>query len=228
MRETWIVSGGVGALGSAIVRAALTDGHRVVVPWIFERQRTRLADEQTRAVDDGQLVLTEADVAGEDGAARVAASAGTPHVLVNAAGGFAGGDPVAATDLATWDRLYRTNLRTAVALARAVVPAMQAEGRGLVVNVSASAIDAPPAGLAAYVASKAGVAVLTQALQAELADRGVRVNALLPTTIDTPANREAMPDADRSRWTQPDAIADVVRWLASPAGHAVRGALIPV
>jgi len=132
------------------------------------------------------------------------------------------------TDLALWDRLYRMNVRTAVAMSRAVAPGMIARGGGAIVNVAAqAALDAPP-GIAAYAASKAAVALLTRSLQAELGEHGVRVNAVVPTTIDTPANREAMPDADFSAWTPTERIARVVAWLASEDAAAVRGGLVPV
>jgi NAD(P)-dependent dehydrogenase (short-subunit alcohol dehydrogenase family) len=228
MSETWIVTGGTGALGSAVVAAALADGARVVVPWIVEAERERLTSQQAAAVDSGALVLTEADVAEDAGAQAVVAAAGEPFVLVNGVGGFGGGTPVHDTGLDLWDRMYRMNVRTAVAMVRAAAPGMIARGRGVVVNVAAAAAaDAPP-GIAAYAASKAGIVVLTRALQAELGEHGVRVNAVAPTTIDTPANREAMPDADASAWTPPDRIAGVIRWLASDAGATVRGGLIPV
>ena len=228
MSECWIVTGGTGALGSAIVEAALEAGDRVVVPWIVDSERERLARACADAVDSGRLELIQADVAEEDGAAAVASRAGETFVLVNGVGGFGGGTPVHETELELWDRMYRMNVRTAAAMSRAVAPGMIERARGLIVNVaSQAAADAPP-GIAAYAASKAAVSVLTRALQQELGEHGVRVNAVVPTTIDTPANREAMPDADFSAWTPPVQIAGVIRWLASPAGATVRGGLIPV
>jgi NAD(P)-dependent dehydrogenase (short-subunit alcohol dehydrogenase family) len=227
-RETWIVSGGTGALGRAIVDAALADGRRVVVPWIVAVQRESLAAAHRKALADGTLVAIEADVADAAGARAVAEQAGPTDVLVNGVGGFGGGAPVHETDLELWDRMYRMNVRSAAALSRAVVPGMVARRRGTIVCVaSQAAIDAPP-GIAAYAASKAGVVVLVRSLQQELRPHGIRVNAVVPTTIDTPANRKAMPGADFGAWTPPARIAGVVRWLASDAGATVRGALIPV
>jgi NAD(P)-dependent dehydrogenase (short-subunit alcohol dehydrogenase family) len=176
----------------------------------------------------GRLVLVEADVSEDDGAARVVAAAGGAEVLVNGVGGFAGGTPVHETDLETWDRLYRLNVRTAVALSRAVVPGMIARRSGVILNVASRAALDRPAGLSAYAASKAAVLVLTETLQKELVSHGVRVNAVVPTTIDTPANRAAMPGSDFSQWTPPARIADILLWLASPAATVVRGGLIPV
>ena len=127
-----------------------------------------------------------------------------------------------------WDRLYRMNVRTAVAASRAVLPGMRARGEGVVVFVAAQAALAPPAGIAAYAASKAAIVALARSLQDEVAEAGIRVGAVVPTTIDTPANRAAMPDADFSAWTPPAEIARVVGWLASRDAATVRGALVPV
>jgi NAD(P)-dependent dehydrogenase (short-subunit alcohol dehydrogenase family) len=124
--------------------------------------------------------------------------------------------------------MYRINLRTAVAMTRAALPGMLARGRGVVLNLASRAALERPAGLAAYAASKEAVLVLTETLQKEVAGRGVRVNALVPTTIDTPANRAAMPKADFRLWTPPERIAAVLLFLASEAGATVRGGAIPV
>jgi NAD(P)-dependent dehydrogenase (short-subunit alcohol dehydrogenase family) len=124
--------------------------------------------------------------------------------------------------------MYRMNMRAAAAAAHAALPGMLARGRGAIVNVAAQAALDPPAGMGAYVASKAALVAWTRSLAREVGGRGVRVNAVLPSTIDTPANRAAMPDADFSQWTRPESIAAVVRWLASDEAAAVRGALVPV
>lgn len=227
-RDAWIVTGGTGALGRALVARALADGARVVVPWIVEDERAALAEAHADAAADDRLVLLEADVAEPEGAAAVVKTAGAPRVLVNGVGGFAGGSPVHETDLADFDRMYRMNVRTAVAMSRAAAPGMIARADGVIVSVASQAALDAPAGLAAYAASKAAIVVLTRTLQAELGDHGIRVNAVVPTTIDTPANREAMPEADPSAWTAPERIAQVIAWLASDAGRTVRGGLIPV
>ena len=223
-----VVTGGSGALGGAAVRAFLAAGDRVTVSWIVARERDALEHAESEALRSGRLTLVEADVSDDEGAKKVLAAADDVHVLVNVVGGFAGGTPVHETDLETWDRLYRLNVRTAVALSRAVVPAMLARRAGVILNVASRAAFDRPAGLSAYAASKAALVVLTETLQKEVASAGLRVNAVVPTTIDTPANRAAMPDADFSQWTPPARIADVLVWLASPAGATVRGGLIPV
>ena len=228
MARTVIATGGTGALGRAVVRAFLEAGDRVVVPWVSAEEREAMAAEEAEALDAARLVLLEADVADEAGARAVAKEAGPTDVLVNGVGGFGGGTPVHETALDVWDRLYRMNVRTAAAMCRAVVPGMLERGRGVVLNVASAAGPARPEGLAAYAASKEAVTVLTETLQKEVGERGLRVNAVAPTTIDTPANREAMPDADRSAWTPPARIAAVLRWLASDEAVAVRGAVVPV
>ena len=216
-----IVTGGTGGLGQAVVTAFVAAGDRVVVPWIVaaeaERVRARFAD----------VVLVEADVAEDAGAAQVAKQAGDAAVLVNGVGGFAMG-PHHETPLEVWDRLYRMNVRAAAAMSRAALPGLLARGAGAIVNVAAAAALDPPADMGAYTASKAGLVAFTRSLAREVAPRGVRVNAVLPTTIDTPANRAAMPDANFALWTKPEQIAAAIAWLASDAASGVRGALVPL
>ena len=222
--RTVIITGGTGALGRAVVRVFLDAGDRVVVPWIAKGER----DEVEQLWEADRVTLIEADIAEVSGAARVANGLESIDVLVNTAGGFAGGSPVDETDLEVWDDMFRINVRTAVAMTQAVLSRMRGQGRGVILNVaSRAAFDQPP-GLSAYNAAKAAVAVLTRTLQKEVADLEIRVNAVVPTTIDTPANRQAMPDADFALWTAPERIASVLLWLASDAAASVRGGLIPV
>lgn len=223
-----VVTGGTGALGRAVVEAFLAAGDRVTVPWIVAAEEAALAEALAAPLADDRLRLVEADVCEEAGAAAVVDSAGRVDVLVNGVGGFAGGAPVHETDLATWDRMYRMNVRSAVAMTRAVAAGMLARKAGVILNVASRAAHDRPPGIAAYSASKAALVVLTETLQKELAAGGVRVCAVVPTTIDTPANRRAMPDADPSGWTPPADIAQVLVWLASDAARSVRGALVPV
>jgi NAD(P)-dependent dehydrogenase (short-subunit alcohol dehydrogenase family) len=222
-----IVTGGTGGLGQAVVAAFLAGGDRVLVPWIVARERDALSAHAKAAVEAGRLILIESDVADAVGADAIVVRAGDPSVLVNGVGGFAAGAHH-ETDLEVWDRMYRLNVRAAAAATRAALPGMLARGRGAIVNVAANAALDPPAGIGAYVASKAALVALTRSLAREVAGRGVRVNAVLPTTIDTPANRAAMPDADFSQWARPESIAAIIHWLASDAAAAVRGALVPV
>ncbi len=223
-----VVTGGTGALGRAVVGAFLAAGDRVVVPWVVRDEHEACAALWRDAARAGRVRFAEADVAEAAGAAAVARLALDAEVLVNGVGGFAGGAPVDATELEVWDRMYRVNVRSAAAMSRALLPGMRARRRGSIVFVASRAAFERPPGLAAYSASKAAVCVLTETLQREVGRDGIRVNAIVPTTIDTPANRAAMPDADFSQWTPPARIADVILWLASDAAAAVRGGLIPV
>ncbi len=219
-----IVTGGTGALGRAVVAAFLNQGDRIVVPWIIEQERAHVAE----LWKERPVELVEADIAEDAGAQRVIACADAPDVLVNAAGGFGFGGSIQDTPLDLWDQMYRINVRTAVAMSRAVLPGMLERGAGSIISVcSQAATDAPPQ-ISAYSASKSAVAVLTRTLDHEGSPHGLRANAVVPTTIDTPANRASMPDADTSTWTPPEQIAAVILWLASDAAASIRGALIPV
>ena len=219
------VTGGFGQLGLAVVQAARDAGAQVAA---LDRARVP-AD--VKAVAD-TLVLGELDLADPDTAVKaldqVAARLGGLDALVNVAGTFRW-ETLEKGSLDTWDLLYRVNLRSAVSTSRAALPHLMKRGGGRIVNIGAGAAAAKAgAGLGAYTASKAGVAKLTESLAEELKDRGITVNAVLPSIIDTPANRADMPKADFSRWVAPRAIADVIVFLLSDRASAVTGALIPV
>jgi len=156
----------------------------------------------------------------------VATRFGGIDVLVNVAGGFRW-ETIADAKLETWDLLYSLNLKTAVCACRAALPHLLG-GHGHIINVGAGAAAKAGMGMGAYAASKAGVAKLTEALAEELKDKDVNVNAVLPSIIDTPANRADMPTADFARWVAPAALADVIVFLASDAARAITGASIPV
>jgi len=226
-----IVTGGTGALGRAVVQAFLDAGDAVVAPWIVAAERDALAAAHEDAVAAGRLVLLEADVAEAEAAARVARAAeavGPVAVLVNGVGGFAGGRPLHEGGADALAPMLRVNLLSAATMSAAVLPGMHARRRGVVLCVASRAALDCPAGLAAYSASKAALLALVSTLQHEGDASGVRACAVVPTTIDTPANRAAMPAADFSRWTPPERIAGVLRWLASDEAASVRGAFVPV
>jgi NAD(P)-dependent dehydrogenase (short-subunit alcohol dehydrogenase family) len=217
------VTGGFGQLGAAVVEAALEAGAQVAA---LDRARTPATGHE------GVFALGELDLAEAGTAARaldeVAARFGGLDALVNVAGTFRW-ETLEEGNLETWDLLYRVNLRSAVSASRAALPHLLKRGGGRIVNVGAGAAAAKAGvGMAAYTASKAGVAKLTESLAEELKDRGITVNAVLPSIIDTPANRADMPKADFSRWVPPRAIADVIVFLLSEQARAVTGALIPV
>ena len=215
-----LVAGGTGFLGSAVVRELLAAGHDVAATWIVERERERLASEPVELVqadlfDPGQV---EAAVTG----------VGELDAVVNLVGGFASGPRVHETDPDDFERMHRLNVTPSFLLARAAMPRMMAGGGGAFVGVSARPALRPFPGAAGYISSKAAVLALIQALDAEYRDDGIRCNAILPSVIDTPANREAMPDADYAKWVPPEQIAKVVRFLLSPDSAPLSGAAVPV
>jgi NAD(P)-dependent dehydrogenase (short-subunit alcohol dehydrogenase family) len=153
---------------------------------------------------------------------------GRIDVLCNLAGGFRMGEAVHETSDATWDFMLDLNARSVLHTARAVVPHMLAAGQGCIVNVGAAGAAKGGAAMGAYAASKSAVARLTESMAAELREKGIRVNCVLPTIIDTPENRAAMPQADPARWVAPADLANVIVFLASDAARAVHGASLPV
>lgn len=219
-----VVTGGFGVLGSTLGKYLLARGAQVALLDRIEAPATLLDTQGLLCLDGVDLTsAASAGVAFE----RVAAQWGGIDGLVNVAGGFAW-ETVEEGQLETWDRLYQINLRTAVVSAQSALAHLVAGNAGRIVNIGALASVKASAGMGAYAASKAGVARFTEALAEELKDRGVTVNAVLPSIIDTPTNRADMPDADSSRWVTPEALAAVVAFLLSDDAAAVTGALLPV
>lgn len=220
--KTFAVTGAFGILGTAVVHELLAHGANVAA--IDRADAPREPSALGSASLHGGVDLGDAAAAKAcfDG---IAAKHGRLHGVVNIAGGFRW-EKVPGGSLATWDAMYQINLRTAVAACQAALAHLPDGGR--IVNIGANGAVKAGAGMGAYAASKAGVARLTEALAEELKDRGITVNALLPSIIDTPANRTDMPDADASRWVQPSQLADAVVFLLSERADAITGALIPV
>jgi NAD(P)-dependent dehydrogenase (short-subunit alcohol dehydrogenase family) len=227
MTDTVMITGASGNLGRALVDAFAATGARLV---LLDLQRERL-DREYRAGDAQRLHVgcDLLDAAAVEAAASAAvATFGRIDVLCNIAGGFRMGPPVHETSDADFTFLQDLNARTLLHTARAVVPRMLAAGGGRIVNVGAFAAQKGVANMGAYVAAKSAVIRLTEAMAAELRERNVNVNCVLPTIIDTPENRKAMPGADPSRWVAPSDLAAVILFLASPAARAVHGAAVPV
>jgi len=217
-----VVSGGTGGLGSAVTATLLEAGWQVVVPYVEERELARVKEHP-------RLTLIEADLFDPDAAAAVVARASEPlGALVNLVGGFASGGRVHETPIEDFERQFRLNLRPAYLLCHTALPRMLAAGGGSIVCVSTRAALRPFSGAAGYIASKAAVLAFVDALAAEYTNDGVRVNAILPSVIDTPGNRADQPDADHSRWVKPEQIAEVIRFLCSDESVAIGGAHIPV
>ena len=225
-----LVTGGTGALGAAVALGGLRAGAFVVVTYRDERERRTLADrapEDTRDRLDG----VQADVTDGASVRQLVASVTARHqrldVLVNTVGGFAVGD-LLATDERAWDAMLTLNLRSAYLCCRAALPAMLAAGQGRIVNVASRSVVPPAGGFLGYTVAKAGVIALTQALAQEVRGRGVTVNAVLPSTMDTEANRRAMPTSDRTGWVAPESVARAILFLASDTAADVNGTLLAV
>jgi NAD(P)-dependent dehydrogenase (short-subunit alcohol dehydrogenase family) len=225
LEGTVLVSGGTGALGHAVVGGLLEGGAGVVSTWVSERGRDSLLEALGEPED---LRLVQADLSGEEGTANAVAAIDGPLAgLVNLAGGFAAGGRLHEAPADEFERMIELNLITAMRLTRAALPKL-IDGSGSVVCVGTKAALEPFAGASGYVVSKAALLALVRSLAIEYRGDGVRVNAILPSVIDTPANRSAMPDADRSLWVPPADIARVIRFLISADSAPVSGALVPV
>jgi NAD(P)-dependent dehydrogenase (short-subunit alcohol dehydrogenase family) len=226
MDRTALVTGGTGGLGSAVVQHLLTDGWRVVVPWIVERELERLEPH------DG-LVLVQADLFGPESVKGVVDTASSDQAaplrgVVNLVGGFAAGERVDATPIEEFESQFRLNLRPTYLVTQAALPHLVQAGGGSIVCVGTRAALQPFSGAAGYVASKAAVIAFSHAVAVEYRDDFVRCNVILPSVIDTPGNRAGMPNADHDRWVKPAEIAGVIAHLLSDQSAPVSGAAVPV
>jgi NAD(P)-dependent dehydrogenase (short-subunit alcohol dehydrogenase family) len=220
----YLVTGAFGALGTAVAARLAAQGARLALV------DAAPAPPETAAAIDAELRLGGVDLAdatqADNAVQRAAARWGRLDGVVNIAGGFRW-ETIAEGSTQTWDLLFAVNLRTALHTCRSALPWLRARG-GRIVNVGAAAAARAGAGMGAYAASKSAVLRLTEALAEETRDHGINVNAILPSIIDTPANRRDMPEADFSRWVAPDALADVVAFLLGDGARAITGAGIPV
>jgi NAD(P)-dependent dehydrogenase (short-subunit alcohol dehydrogenase family) len=225
-----IVTGGAGALGGAVTSRLLGDGAQVAVPLEVASHGDGLRERLAPAARD-RLFMEVVDVTDLDAMTRFADGVvrrqGRVDILVAIVGGFAGGALI-ETDRATWDGMLAMNLTATFVAARAVVPHMVTAGRGRVVTIGSRAVVPPGPGFIAYTTAKAGVIAFTQALARELEPHGITVNSMLPSTMDTSANRAAMPDSDRQGWVPVESVADVIAFLVSDRSAHVTGALLTI
>jgi NAD(P)-dependent dehydrogenase (short-subunit alcohol dehydrogenase family) len=217
---TVLVAGGTGYLGNAVVRELIGSGYGVAATWVVQHERERLESEPVELIEADLFVPEQVEAA--------TAAVDDLDAVVNLVGGFSDGPLVHETDPQDFERMWRLNVMPGFLLARAAMPRLMERGGGAFVGVSARPALRPFAGAAGYISAKAAVLALIQALDAEYKAHGIRCNAILPSVIDTPANREAMPNADHSKWVSPEQIAKVVRFLVSDDSKARTGAAVPV
>jgi len=218
-----LVAGGTGALGGAVLADLVEHGYPVAATWVVDRERERIEQSLGDSVQLLQADLMDAAQV-QDAVDRV----DDLGAVVNLVGGYAQAGRVHETDPADFERMLDLNLKPGFLLARAAMPKLIERGGGAYVGVSARAALRPFAGASGYITGKAGVIAFVQALAAEYRDDGIRANAVLPSTIDTPANRQQMPNADHSKWVPPEQIARVIRFLVSDDSAPTSGAAIPV
>ena len=218
-----LVTGANGGLGTHVTRAFL-DGDATVVGTSPKIQQSDF--------DHPNFLAMAAEISSADTAKAlvdlVVKRFGRLDVLVHTIGGFAGGQSIAATDGTTFQRMFDLNLNSGFYILRAAIPPLRETGDGRVVAIGSRAAVEPGAGVGAYSASKAAMVSMIHTVALENKDAGLRANVILPGTMDTPANRKAMPDADVSKWVRPAAVASLILWLAGDAGRDVNGAAIPV
>jgi NAD(P)-dependent dehydrogenase (short-subunit alcohol dehydrogenase family) len=225
-----LVAGGTGGLGGAVSLAFLEEGAKVVATYRKEQEFAALksAAGANASALEGQLVDITDELATAKFVANVVSRHGRLDAVVNAIGGYAGGIKLWDLDTKTVDAMFSLNLRSGYSLARAVLPPMLKQRYGSIVNVAAKAAVDHGAGAAAYAASKAAAVALMDSLAADSKGTGIRVNSILPSIIDTPINRQAMPGADFASWPKPQDIAQVILFLCSDAAKTIHGAAIPV
>ena len=224
------VAGGTGGLGRAVSLAFLSAGAAVVVTYRQQEEFDTLLKEAGAGGGrlDGHIVDVTDEAATNELAKSIIGKHARLAAVVNTIGGYDGGARLWELETPVLERMLALNLRAGYALAKAMIPVMLRQGHGSFVNIAAkAAIDHPP-GAAAYAASKAAALALMDSLAAELLGTGVRVNSVLPSVIDTAANRRAMPKANFAKWPKPDEIAPVIQFLCSDAAAVIHGAAIPV
>jgi len=218
-----LVTGANGGLGTYVTQAFLDSGATV----IGTSRKIQQSD-----FSNPSFSAMPAEISTREGAKvlvdQVAARFGKLDVLVHTVGGFAGGQSIADTDDATFQRMFDLNLNSVFNILRATIPALRQTGDGRIIAIGSRAALEPGAGVGAYSASKAAMVSLIRTVALENKDAGLRANVILPGTMDTPANRKAIPNADVSKWVRPAAVANLITWLAGDSGKDINGAVIPV
>ena len=228
--KTVMVSGAIGNLGFVLTQAFQASGAKLA---LVDRGEDRLRQAFPDLVGLPDYLMVDCADLMDEAAVEKSVSEAIQHfgridVLVNTVGGFRAGKMLHETPIETWDFLLNLNARSVFIACKMVIPHMLDQGSGKIINVAARPGIEGQAGMAAYSAAKSAVIRLTESMAAELKDHGVNVNCIIPGTIDTPQNREAMPDADYSTWVTPESLADVIQFFSSAAARDVHGAAVPV
>ena len=227
-----IVTGGSGALGRAVVEHFLVAGARVAVPYVIDAEVPLLEARLEGRFPSNQILTRRCDVAAEDQIAKlvddVVGTFGRLDILVNLVGGFWGGKPIAETTLAEWQSMFDLNLKPTFLCCRAAVPAMKRNGYGRIVSVSSRSGLTGAGDFAAYAVAKGAIKTFTASLAEEVLADNIMVNAIAPSTIDTDANRKAMPKAKHENWVKPEDIARTIAYLCSEDCRVTSGAVVPV
>ena len=228
--KTVMVSGAIGNLGVVLTQAFQASGAKLA---LVDRGEDRLRQAFPDLVGLPDYLMVDCADLMDEAAVEKSVSEAIQHfgridVLVNTVGGFRAGKMLHETPIETWDFLLNLNARSVFIACKKVIPHMLNQRSGKIINVAARPGIEGQAGMAAYSASKSAVIRLTESMAAELKDHGVNVNCIIPGTIDTPPNREAMPNADYSTWVTPESLADVIQFLSSAAARDVHGAALPV
>lgn len=222
--RTVVITGAAGALGRAVAQHFLEEGAQLA---LIDQDEARLRSVFAGRADSAPHLLVAADVSSDAGmaaaAVRIEQALERVDVLVHVAGGFEMGEPVHALSRGAWDRMMNLNAWSFVAVTKAFVPQMLGDGAGKIVAVSAASAVRGAAQMAAYVASKSALQRLVEALSQEVRAKGINVNSVAPTIMDTPANRQAMPEADHSAWVSTAVAAQTIAFLASDAALSVHG-----
>jgi NAD(P)-dependent dehydrogenase (short-subunit alcohol dehydrogenase family) len=227
--KTIIITGAAGNLGAAVAQTFAVAGANTVLVDIDEE---RLLQTQSGLPAGTESLVIPTNLIDPESVStmvsQVTETYGRIDILANIAGGFTMGPLIQKTEDKDWDFMMNLNVRTVFNCCRAIIPAMLENGGGKIINISARAAREGKAKMGPYCTSKAAVITLTETLSAENREKDINVNCILPGTIDTPRNREDMPEADYSKWVPPQALADVIQFLASDAARCVTGAAIPV
>ncbi len=225
-----MISGAVGNLGQVVARSFQACGAKLA---LVDRGEDRLKETFPDLVNSADYLLVNCADLMDEGAVEESVAESLQHfsridVLVNTVGGFRAGSPLHETPIETWDFLHNLNARSVFIACKKVIPHMLKQGSGKIINLAARPGLEGQAGMAAYSASKAAVFRLTESMAKELKDQGINVNCIIPGTIDTPQNREALPDADFSTWVTPESLSEVILFLSCSASRDIHGAAIPV